>query len=297
MNNALNVLGIMETDVPIDWKDIKHQYRIHALMYHPDKNKSEDASKKFMEIQEAYEYLEKRWNVEDMESNVDSRSYTDILHSVLNILAKNQKINEILENILSLCETQSIRILENMDNRKFHLVYVILKKYKNVFYLSDHFYLEMEKIRETHQSQPPIKETLEIITLKPTMDDLWENLVYKYMRDDQLYLVPLWHKELIYEHQKKEFAIECILDDPEIWIDDENNIHKNQTFSILEIFGKEYIQVFYGKRSFTFSPEILQLKSKQTISWYQCGISKIMPDIHNISKKSDVYLHVYLHHE
>ena len=148
----------------------------------------------------------------------------------------------------------------------------------------------MEKIRE---NPSPIKETLEIITLKPTIDNLWDNLVYKYVREDQIYLVPLWHKELIYEHRQKEFAIECILDDAEIWIDDENNIHKKQTFSILEIFGKESMEVFYGKRSFTFSPEILQLKSIQTIHWYKCGISKIMPD----TEKSDVYLHVYLHNE
>ena len=28
-----------------------------ALMYHPDKNKSEDASEKFQKIHEAYQYL------------------------------------------------------------------------------------------------------------------------------------------------------------------------------------------------------------------------------------------------
>jgi len=291
MNQALNVLGITEKDNP-SWKEIKQQYRICALKYHPDKNKSEDASTKFVEIQEAYKYLEKKWKVE---KDLESEPGTDMLSSVLNILAKNQKIQEILERILSICEMQSIRILETIDKNKFSLVFIILKKYKNVFCLSDPFYEEMEKIRKMHMT-PPV-DTLETITLNPTIDDLWNNLVYKYVREDQVYYVPLWHKELIYEHQKKEFMIECILDDNKIWIDDENNIHQEQTYSILEIMDVAIMEVFYGKQSFQFIPGNLNLKRKQTIRWSNCGISKIMPDIYDVSHKSDVFLHIYLQNE
>lgn len=300
MNDALILLGFSDSKISeISWKDIKQKYRIYALMYHPDKNKSEDASNTFLEIKEAYEYLEKRWNKEEVEIDNElpkenDNSYNNILHSVLNILAKNQKINEILENILSICENQSIYIIENLDKRKFNLVYVILNTYKTVFCLSDNFYQEMEKIKmnKNHLFNNP--DPLEIITLKPTIDEIWDNLVYKYTRENQIYYVPLWHKELIYEYNKTEFIIECILEDDNIWIDEENNIHQEQTFSMLDIFEKEIIEVCYGKNYFTFSPEIIQLKPKQTIVWYQKGISKIMPDIQNISKKSDVYLHINL---
>jgi hypothetical protein len=300
MNDALILLGFSDSKISeISWKDIKQKYRIYALMYHPDKNKSEDAAKTFLEKKEAYEYLEKRWNKEEVEIDNElpkenDNSYNNILHSVLNILAKNQKINEILENILSICENQSIHIIENLDKRKFNLVYVILNTYKTVFCLSDNFYQEMEKIKmnKNHLFNNP--DPLEIITLKPTIDEIWDNLVYKYTRENQIYYVPLWHKELIYEYNKTEFIIECVLEDDNIWIDEENNIHQEQTFSMLDIFEKEIIEVCYGKNYFTFSPEIIQLKPKQTIVWYQKGISKIMPDIQNISKKSDVYLHINL---
>jgi hypothetical protein len=303
MNDALNILGLSDTRLSdISLKDIKNRYRIYALMYHPDKNKSEDASMKFLEIKGAYEYLKNRWNTEEIEidsefvkGNDNSNSYTDILHSVLNILAKNQKINETLEKILSLCENKFIQIIENLDKRKFNLVYTILKKYKNVFCLSDHFFQEMEFIKNNKTNVTNnIPDILEIITLTPSIDDMWDNLVYKYTREDQVYYVPLWHKELIYEHNKKEFIIECILEDDKIWIDEDNNIHQEKTFSILDIFEKDLIEVCYGTKSFTFSPEIIQLKKYQIIVWYEKGISKIMPDIQNISKKSDVYLHIYL---
>jgi len=48
------------------------------------------------------------------------------------------------------------------------------------------------------------------------------------------------------------------------------------------------------KKKFTFSAEIIQFKQNQIIGWYEKGISKIMPDIHNISKISNVFLHIYL---
>lgn len=299
MNDALNILGYSDTRLSeISWKEIKHRYRSYALMYHPDKNKSEDASMKFLEVKEAYEYLEKRWNKEEIEiddelTKENENSYTDILHSVLNVLAKNQKINETLEKILSICENKSIDIIKHLDKRKFKLVYTILKNYKNVFCLSDHFFQEMENIEKDNYSNNN-QDTLEIITLNPKIDEIWNNLVYKYTREDQIYYVPLWHKELIYEHNKKEFIIECVLDDDKIWIDEDNNIHQEQTLSISEIFDKEIIEVYYGNKLFTFSPEIIQFKHKQTIVWNGNGISKIMPDIQNISKKSDVYLHIYL---
>ena len=46
-------------DLPDDASldDIKKAYRIKAKMYHPDLNKSPDANAKFIEINEAYEFL------------------------------------------------------------------------------------------------------------------------------------------------------------------------------------------------------------------------------------------------
>ena len=38
-------------------ENLKKQYRLKALLYHPDKNNSPDASAKFQEINESYQYL------------------------------------------------------------------------------------------------------------------------------------------------------------------------------------------------------------------------------------------------
>lgn len=48
------VLGVSRN---VDQKEIKKAYKRLALLYHPDKNQSEEASQKFQEISEAYEVL------------------------------------------------------------------------------------------------------------------------------------------------------------------------------------------------------------------------------------------------
>jgi hypothetical protein len=311
MNNALEVLGFKDKSIhEITWKDIKQKYRISALMYHPDKNKSLDASTKFLQVQEAYEFLEKIWVFNENENGVEidigttnneeENEYMNILQSFFKIITKNEKINEILENVLFICEKKSISLLTTLDKNKFKLIYVILNKYRNVFLLTDEFYNELEKIKEIHMN--PYKkevEDLEIITINVTIDDLLDNLVYKYVREEEIYFVPTWHRELIYEYNNVEFMIECVLNENnKIWIDEENDIHQEITYSLLDIFEKsknnENIEVYYGKKSFTFSPEIIQFKKKQTIGWFQKGIPKMMSDIYNISNKSDVFLHIFL---
>ena len=37
--------------------ELKHKYKLYALKFHPDKNKSIDATEKFQEINSAYQYL------------------------------------------------------------------------------------------------------------------------------------------------------------------------------------------------------------------------------------------------
>jgi len=48
---------ILEVSVNINKEDLKKKFRKLVMKYHPDRNKSLDATKKFIEIKEAYETL------------------------------------------------------------------------------------------------------------------------------------------------------------------------------------------------------------------------------------------------
>lgn len=49
--------SIMEVSTNINKEDLKIKFKRLVMKYHPDRNKSKDATKKFIEIKEAYETL------------------------------------------------------------------------------------------------------------------------------------------------------------------------------------------------------------------------------------------------
>lgn len=73
-----DILGISPTK---DEKIIKKAYRKKALQYHPDKNPSAEAHKKFIQISEAYEYLTLAINQTKKDSSINKQgkqySYRD----------------------------------------------------------------------------------------------------------------------------------------------------------------------------------------------------------------------------
>lgn len=308
IENALEVLGFNDCSISeISEIDLKQHYRMYALMYHPDKNSSENASSKFLEIKEAYDLLQKyvsfsseTSSYEEEEEENNNNTYQRILKEYLGIQIVDNKIHEVLDNILSVCEKQAILILEKIDGKKFHMMYTLLIKYRHLFFLSDTFYKTMEQLKE-------MKETKDIIELQPTLNDLLQHKVYKLYKNDELYLVPLWHHELVYEDKttKKEFIVRCIPNlvvgeedefKKEFWIDDGNNLHCNITYNISYIFENAVkripIRVKIGDyKSICFNPWELNMTDEQTIRWKKEGISV---DIYDISVRSDILLHIHI---
>ena len=146
----INVQDINETT-------IKKQYHIKALEYHPDKCKDKDATEKFKDIKEAYDYLKEhhKWHSEDIYDNAEEQEESENLSSYESLMRyftgtleehlQEEYTRILLEKLLTICEKQAIDIINRTDDRKFSTIYKILTKYKNVFHLSPFFYEEMEK--------------------------------------------------------------------------------------------------------------------------------------------------------
>jgi len=311
--NAIQILELNDyynnndIDIDIDIDIIKKQYRSLALLYHPDKNSDKGSTKKFQEIKEAYDYLisenidlscdelsDNEEDFSDVFENLNKNSYQYILYSFLkSILLKDKiiiDISSILQNISNTCEDNAIDLIKKFDKPILIKIYGILKNYSNVLHINHSFLTKMKNVISEKYSND------ECIILNPTIEDLFENNLYRLKINEFLYIIPLWHHELIYDNSGNEIIVKCCPILPEnIEIDKENNIIFFKNIEIMEIWEKEFISINIGERIFVINREQLLMKKKQIVILYGIGISKINTNnIYDISNKSDIIIHLTL---
>lgn len=305
---ACETLGI-NGDIPITEELLKKQYRINALRNHPDKSSEPDATMRFQQINAAYQYLLKDLHFMSMDENETdddietedsedinvTNSYASILMSFVKNIVKNDVPNNkiyyiILQKISNTCEKKALEMVEKIDKNVLIKVYEIIQNYRETLHFSTDF---INKIKEVINKKI---ENDECIILNPTLDDLFENNLYKLCVNGFTYIVPLWHDELIYDNSGNDIYVKCFpLLTENITIDNKNNIHVNLTYDIREILQKEYIIFYLGKKEFEIEPKELTVEKTQTVILKGEGISKInTADIYDVSKKSNVILHITL---
>jgi len=311
---------------------LKKQYHLLALKYHQDKNKDPDANQTFLDILEAYEYLKSKQNIPSyfsilhlfLEENILHEKWTPLLEKVLN-LCETKAVCVIGELsypkfcIVYKLLTQYRHILhlspfvyEQMEEKRIYWfaqgemkkrkLYESLQKdftlssdaglYKKVVDTEWDIEYEVESILE-----PEIKEEKEnVLLLKPSLDDIFDQNVYKYTYEEEVYLIPLWHHELMYS----QLHVKIIPNLPSTyWIDEENNLHQKIEYSSGELWShavrEECMEIYFGKKRFVFYPHELKFKEYQVWTWKQEGISKINEqNIYDISKKGNVVLHIFI---
>jgi hypothetical protein len=284
---------------------LKRQYRVNALLYHPDKNHSADANSKFLEVQDAYQYLLKYddYSDDDIECSepaqqnetVGPDNYKGLLSSFIKNLvvgeANSQLFSIILNRISSVCEATALDTLNKLDKHTLIKIYEIIKKYRQSMHFGEGF---IQKIGTIITNRTYADEC---IILNPTLDDLMKNNLYKLTVNKQTYIVPLWHNELVYDNSGNDIYIKChpMLPD-NIEIDDANNIKMNVSYKIADIWGVETLYINFGTHCII--PVVtgqLKFASNQTIIYANMGISRInVKDVYDITKKSDLHLNITL---
>jgi DnaJ-class molecular chaperone len=291
---ACNFLDIKH-DIEITKELLKRQYRIQALKYHPDKNKNENASEHFQNIQMAYEYLSENIDYDYFKNDEDDyqkQNYNSMLFSFFkNIIGEDiqESIYQIILNKISnTCENKAIQIIEKLDKNVLIKICEMIRKYRDVFHFSPYFFDKLEEI---------VKEKIsndECIILNPLLEDLFDNNLFKLKIGDYSYAVPLWHHELIYDNSGRDIYVKCIpvLKD-NITIDNKNNIIISQTFDITDIWNKEKLEIEIGSKIFAIEIENLKMTKQQCIVLEKKGISKInTSDIYDISKRADILINI-----
>jgi len=273
--------------------EIKQQYKIHALKYHPDKNKSPNSTEKFQEIHTAYEYLCNNVDSDD-DSDICDKSYSNILFkflsSIIPIDKDTQIIHIIIEKISNICENKSIDFLEKLDREVLIKILNLIKMNSDILHINNN-YIEIIESVINKKSQND-----EVIILNPALEDLIDNNLYKLTVDNETYIVPLWHHELIYENNNRDIYVKCnpVLPD-NIEIDDINDIHIYKQYSIKELWGKDTFEVDIHIKKIQLEVDKLKLMRHQTIILLKSGISRVnLKNIYDVSMVSTIYIHVAL---
>jgi len=291
LNNACLHLQINQ---PFSLHELKKQYRMMALKYHPDKHIPDIDSfyeNKFKNINESYaflnDYLESNNNHEKENSDYNSL-FGDFLSS---FFTQNQNdVEKVIHSIFADCQNISMKLFENMDKDKAIQIYEFINTYQHILYINSE---TVERIRQIINEKV---ESDNIIIVNPSIDDLINDNIYKLDSEEETYYVPLWHDEVYYKHKSHNLVVKCIPELPEnISLDDGNNVIISLYKNIGDVFANDHIEYQLGNQLISIPANKLFIQKRQTYRVNGCGISTIQPNnIYDNSEKSNVIFVIYL---
>jgi len=142
------------------------------------------------------------------------------------------------------------------------------------------------------------KNDIETIILKQSVSDLFENKIFKYERNDEIYFVPLWHSEMVFcdKTSCQEFVVKCIPNLPtNMKIDENNNIHiiEQIPFSYTNLLEQGEIVVSLEGYIWKIPVEKILIKREQIYTMKREGIAKINErNMYNIEQRGDILFHI-----
>jgi len=316
ISEAITILNITNYTIynikNISHNELKKQYHIQSLIYHPDKNiNNKESTLIFQNINQAYNILKELIiiNKEDPDdlnttytANNDYNYYIlNFINFVTNYYSNNTNFEEnIKEYANNHIKTILINLLDNFSITILEDLYIFLLKYKKEFnsenntntsnIISNNVIIIIKTILQEKLSK------YNIYILTPNIVNLLNSDIYKLEINNDIIYIPLWHNELNFENNI--IKIDPLLD-TNISIDIDNNIHYTyvNTFrNIIELINiNSNITINIENYIFNILISNLTFSKYQIYSIKNQGLSKINTNnILDNTCKSDIIFHIYL---
>lgn len=279
-NKSCKILELNKANV--NKETIRKAYFKKALKYHPDKNHSAESNKIFIEIQEAYNYLNENEN-EYENVNVDH-----FLSQYVFTILKSDSINYFTDNLKDLCDDLTIKILYELELEDCLSIINLIENNKMILNISNKY---MERLKEIKKNKSKDKK---YIILNPLLENLVNKDIYLLTLDlKEPYCIPLWHNQLEFDDSVI-VKIEPILSD-NIEIKNNNDLVITERVNIKDILNKKYHEIKFLKNILKINVEDIRLKTQQIIKIKKAGIPIInTKDIFCVENISDVYINLQL---
>ena len=301
---ALEVMGLAKLST---MKELKKNYHIRALRYHPDKcngtpDERLECERKFKELTEAYQNLKKLVKENNDHSDCHtsrddaSESYIESFNRCLKAFGLSftqSQVKDITEMIEAKCCSISINILKELQLSAALTLYRFMAENKTHLGISNTMVDRMEEI-----IQMKIKDG-SVVILRPTLMHLMEKQVYVLNREEPSMPpihVPLWNPEATFTDKKGEIIfIKCVPNLPaNIWLDDANNIHVSMRWSINELLKTPVQTIDLDGTLVEIDCSKLYIIPKQRHVISGCGIPLIGCETEDEISLSDIIVHIEL---
>lgn len=279
-------------------KELKKQYIKMALKYHPDKNKH--GKDRFIQIQEAYEFLNKMkgWNSSSSNTNIDTTSDIPSFESIFD----KETISEYMHTLFdtdketySLVESFFINTYQKTNHMFDQIDKELMNKMKRfVSTYASHLCGDVSNPNQSESNN--INSVLKhVITIHPSLTDLLNGNIRIIEYEGESYYIPVWYQAVEYD----DIIIETIpkIDD-NILIDDENNVFVFVHLDSLCIFQQKVFDVVIGDREYTIPIEMLHIRNNQILDItkvneeWNGGIPLVSDNMLSISEYGNIYVNV-----
>lgn len=262
--NKREACEILDLSMNFTQEQLKKQYHINALKWHPDKNpdNKDEATIRFQKITQAHKYLmnDKHGYYDDSKNK---HTYEYLVRAFVDFLIHSKF---------------SIKILLELDIEQLQLIVRYLNMCSQSSSIHNSYIDQINLlIREIEKIILKRETDKKIIVLEATIDDLFEQKLFKLNHNNQEFLVPLWHNDMTFtDMSNNEFNVRCEPKlEPHIDIDENNNVLVFINYDIRKVIFTDNIKIDIGKKSFLIPREELKLKSSQSYTLKECGIPKI----------------------
>lgn len=281
--HILNLNNIFST------KELKENYYKQALKFHPDKNIDKDTKKTFQEIQSAYTYLQNFHNQPIDFSINNTITYADLVKQFLDGIINKNLDSECFFNLINnKCNEITIDLFKTLPKTSLLNFKNIVDRYSTILNISNDITDKISKlVNECTKND-------NVILLNPTVSNLVNDEVYKLDISGEIFYIPYWHHELIYDLSYNSLIIQYEPKLPSyINIDKYNNLYINLSTSIISIINTDNIDILIGNKNFYIPIKQLKIIKYQRYTIYNQGIPMINTNnIYSIHNRASIYIDI-----